>query len=72
MYKSAIRQTTLFTLVHRADLVLTSRAAGALHHLLLHWPDNDELRDILIANSYIALMGLSAGSLFALVTTFLL
>ncbi len=71
MHKSTVRQTTLFALVHRADLVLTSRAADTLHRLLVSWPPKDELRVFIVENGILAIIGLSAGALFTLVTTFL-
>ena len=71
MHRPTVRQTTLFALVHRADLVLTSRAADTLHRLLLNWPPRAELKVLVIENGILAIIGLSAGALFSLVTTFL-
>ena len=51
--------------------LLTSRAADTLHRLLLNWPPRAELKVLVIENGILAIIGLSAGALFSLVTTFL-
>jgi hypothetical protein len=77
MRKTAARPTTLFTFAQRADITITRHTADVLTVLLMRkeafrrkWQDKEYRQDVL-DYSMMGAMGMAAGTLFALVITFM-
>ena len=77
MRKIATRPTTIFTFAQRADITITRHTADVLTKLLMRkeafrrkWHDK-EYRQDLLDYSMMGAMGMAAGTLLALVITFM-